>query len=150
MGRWTVGYPLGASPHERNWIADPPFPLFGPYSPTLAAAFSRNSEPSRIYLRRVASDRWPVWAMIARSGTPVAAVAPNSAPHVQFIGRGTRPHGKYRKSCTRNALTFPHFPDRRRSKSLAGGRQLVAGGGMARAARFGTSRPRNRNCPSGG
>ena len=29
------------------------------YSPTFPAAFSRNSEPSRMYLRRVASDRWP-------------------------------------------------------------------------------------------
>ena len=44
-------------------------------SPTLAAAFSRNSDPSRIYLRRVPSERWPVWAMMARSGTPAEAAA---------------------------------------------------------------------------
>jgi len=28
-----------------------------------------------MYLRRVASDRWPVWAMMARSETPAAAAA---------------------------------------------------------------------------
>ena len=50
-------------------------PLTRLYSPTFAAAFSRNSDPSRMYLRRVARDRWPVWAMMARSGTPAAAAA---------------------------------------------------------------------------
>ena len=70
-----VVYPLDASRHERNWIVHLSFTLLGSYSPTLAAAFSRNSDPSRMYLRRVASDRWPVWAMMARSGTPAAAAA---------------------------------------------------------------------------
>ena len=45
------------------------------YSPTFAAAFSRKSDPSRMYLRKVARERWPVWAMMARSGTPAAAAA---------------------------------------------------------------------------
>ena len=31
-----------------------------PYSPTFAAAFSRNSEPSRMYRRTMFKLRWPV------------------------------------------------------------------------------------------
>src|SRR5208282_5960808 len=51
------------------------FPLTRLYNPTFAAAFSRKSDPSQMYLRKVARERWPVWAMMARSGTPAAAVA---------------------------------------------------------------------------
>src|SRR5215470_12653867 len=40
------------------------------YSPTFAAAFSRNSEPSRIYRRTTAELRCPVWFMMARSLAP--------------------------------------------------------------------------------
>lgn len=78
-GLWMKGdlefvvYQIGASPHER--IAHPPFSLLGSYNPIFAAAFSRKSEPSRMYLRRVATERWPVWAIMARSGTPAAAAA---------------------------------------------------------------------------
>jgi hypothetical protein len=39
-------------------------------SPSFAAALSRNSEPSRMYLRTVASDRWPVCFMMASSLAP--------------------------------------------------------------------------------
>jgi hypothetical protein len=43
--------------------------------PTFPAAFSKNKEPSRMYLRSVARLRWPVCAMMARSLTPAAAAA---------------------------------------------------------------------------
>ena len=43
------------------------------YKPTTATAFSRNSDPSRIYLRTVFNDRWPVWFMIDRSEAPPIA-----------------------------------------------------------------------------
>jgi hypothetical protein len=45
------------------------------YKPTLAAVFSRKSDPSRTYFRSVVSNRCPGCGMIARSGTPAAAVA---------------------------------------------------------------------------
>jgi hypothetical protein len=43
----------------------------GVQSPSLLAGLSRKSEPSRIYLRTVARDRWPVCCMIATSFAPL-------------------------------------------------------------------------------
>jgi hypothetical protein len=43
------------------------------YSPTFAAAFSRNSEESLMYRRTIALDLWPVWAMMLRSLAPAIA-----------------------------------------------------------------------------
>jgi hypothetical protein len=43
------------------------------YNPTIAAAFSRNSDPSFIYRRTVLTERWPVWFMMLRSEAPAAA-----------------------------------------------------------------------------
>ena len=44
-----------------------------PYSPTALAAFSRNSEPSRMYRRSIAVPLCPVCSAMIRSGTPTAA-----------------------------------------------------------------------------
>ena len=44
------------------------------YSPArYLLALSVNTDPDRMYLRTIASDRWPVVLMIDRSGAPAAA-----------------------------------------------------------------------------
>ena len=43
------------------------------YSPTVAAAFSRNVDPSRMWRRTIGRDLCPVCAMIVRSLAPAAA-----------------------------------------------------------------------------
>ena len=49
------------------------YPPSWPYSPTALEAFSRNKEPSRMYLRSIAVPLWPVCSAMTRSGTPAAA-----------------------------------------------------------------------------
>lgn len=45
----------------------------GGYSPTVAAALARKSEPSRMYLRATATLVWRVWRMMSRSSAPAMA-----------------------------------------------------------------------------
>ena len=49
--------------------------LLKSYNPTSAAAFSRKSDPSLIYLRRIGRLLWPVCPWITRSETPAIAAA---------------------------------------------------------------------------
>ena len=49
------------------------YPPPSPYSPSALAAFSRKSEPSRMYRRSIAVPLWPVCSAMTRSGTPAAA-----------------------------------------------------------------------------
>ena len=44
-----------------------------PYSPPPAAAFSVNSDPSRMYRRNIVVPLWPVVLAMTLSGTPAAA-----------------------------------------------------------------------------
>ena len=50
-----------------------PPPYLPPYSPTVLAAFARNSEPSRMYRRSIAVPLCPVCSAMTRSGTPADA-----------------------------------------------------------------------------
>ncbi len=45
------------------------------YSPTVAAALARKSEPSRMYVRATATLVWRVWRMMSRSSAPAIAAA---------------------------------------------------------------------------
>ena len=39
----------------------------------MLTAFSRKSEPSRMYFLTISAEQWPVWDMITRSEAPAAA-----------------------------------------------------------------------------
>src|SRR5215469_11403125 len=45
------------------------------HSPMPRAAFSQNRSPSRMYRRSVATERWPVWFIMARFGFIIFALA---------------------------------------------------------------------------
>ena len=55
---------------EHAWKEAPTQSLPPIYSPTVAAAFSRNSSPLRIYRLTICTERCPVVAMMARSEAP--------------------------------------------------------------------------------